>query len=246
MKKSILILVLCLMHHILFSQSRWSFGLSFQPGSSGLYNPKQYIINNNDTSDVYQGNKYSFILSEIIEFRLTERFHLRSGISLSKMGYKWQQKREFYTEEFLQSILYAFPQMVNWEGSTYKTNYYFIGIPLTFNYVIKSSENLNFSLNTGILFNYLIGAKVYSHSQFTNRFKNEEFQETGQDLRFHYFLQFGVSCSYNLTDNVKIFIEPNLDYDFTKLDKPETDILPYFDGNFWHLGINLGILYNLK
>jgi hypothetical protein len=246
MKKSILILVLCILQQIIFSQSKWSFGLSFQPGTSGLYNPKQYIFNNTDTNNVYQGNKYSFILTELVEFRLNKRIHLRSGISFSKMGFIWQQKREFYTEEFLQSILYAFPQLVNWERTTSKNNYYFVGIPLIFNYDIKTSGNLYFSLNSGILFNYFFGNKEFGHLEFTNKFENLESQETGQDLRFHYFLQFGVSINYTLTNNVKIFMEPNFAYDFTKLDKPETEALPFFDGNFWHIGINFGIMYNLK
>jgi hypothetical protein len=245
MKKLLLIILCIFAFHLCNAQSKWSIGLTFQAGKSGLMNPVLNGFPDADSIDAYQGSDYSFTIKEPVIYQINDRISVQSGITFSKMKFNWQKRKEYFTPDAMAEYT-KYDVSEGWQMNSYKGSFYFIGIPLIVNFRIITSNKFDFYLSTGLSFNYLFGFQYNGSSYFiykTYTSKSDIIFNIDKFKMFHYELHIGTGFTFKLTNNFKLLIEPSFAYDFNNMCYPKSDGM---DGNLLNIGINLGFIYNFK
>ncbi len=232
MKKTTLLIIVITFSQLSFSQEKWSVGLSFEPGTSGLTQRTEYGFS--DTVQLYIGSNYSYSISGIVDFKVNNKFHISSGINYNKLSYSWGIKREYYDPEFLN--LAANP---NWLSNTYTTHYNLLSIPLNIQFNIKTFNKFDFYLKGGLSANYLFDTNTSVVEEYENETKDTSLT-THIKKGFKLSANIGVGLNYAINSRFKIVMEPSIEYFIKK-----TENTVPLNGHFYNIGVNFGIIYGL-
>jgi hypothetical protein len=242
MKKTILIIFTSILVLPCFSQSKWGFGLSFQPGVGGLLHPEQDAFPNADSIDVYQGVDFSYSYDALVEYAINDRIHICSGINYSRTGFKWQFKKDFYTFEELQYYPSLDTAYANWQGTKVNPRYIFVGIPISLKYILKVRDKFSIFINSGIGLHYLFDGNEKYKSEFTNYDleRNEKINTLDKNAKKVLInIKFSAGIAYNISDRFKILFEPDFQFYPKKIKQS------IMSGNLYNIGLQTGIMYQL-
>lgn len=237
MKKLVVVCLSIVFTQSCFSQNQWSIGLSIQPGIGGISNPKLLEGFGENVTDIKTGNEGTFSVKTILDYRVSKKIRINSGIGFLKDGFSWRYGRDYYNMEEMEAI---FPELVNWNYTTVTTKYYSFQIPLGIKYDIVNSKRFGLYLNTGASVIYLFDGSWKTQAEFTNKVVNESTnQNPSEDSKLLIGTQIGIGLSFNITSNSTFFVEPCYHHNIVKV----KNTFP-LDGNLYNFGVNIGVIFS--
>ena len=196
------------------------------------------IISNEWDNTQYEGNYYSRISNWKVglesHFRVFKKLQVTTGLKYKNLG--------AISPEFVFGS--GIDPVTGVKFSTrIKDNYSFLEVPLGICYTIREggyySKNQNtFSWNvcTGVGLNYLLN---YKNQEISSNGNKETINKSNGEINaktFHFSFNLAVSMDYAITNNLGVFVRPNIDYHFSNLYKENTT-KKYFKS----LGIAFGL-----
>lgn len=232
MKKMLLIFYLINVTLLSFSQGKWSVGLSFQPGTTGLIQREDPFP---DSINFYKAPKSSTSINLIVDLYLTDRIQISSGYRNSKMSYSQEQNRDDVNLSLLEAL-----GALNWMKTTYITSYYFMSIPLNIKFNLLKIDKLKIYLKGGVSTDFIKKANV----EFINYYNDKPEErytkpENNGKNNLMYSTNISLGLKYSLNNQYKVLIEPTYQYFFTKVDNS----VP-LKGHFYKTGVEFGFLYS--
>ncbi len=243
MKKILLVIIATAFVQFSFAQSRWSFGFLFEPGISGLTHRVE-DTGQPDSVKFYFGPKYSYSIGGMTDLKFNNRFHLSTGINFKKMSFSLGQKREDMDTFMLNIFAQSDTSLLHIQKWTLIPSYYFISVPINLKYYLNPLKKTNIFFVAGLTINYLfegngIWINEYDYGTDANKWKQKPYSETSK--KFYLSLQLGMGVNYTITNQFKIFLSPSFQYFIKKTENG----FP-INGNFYNIGVQIGILYSLK
>lgn len=118
--------------------------------------------------------------------------------------------------------------------SDYSNTYNYIGIPITFRYIITESRKINIDFTGGVIANVWVGGKREIR-QSENMYIRENYRLFSKDCPFRPFaftLQAQLGFSHDLTENLSIMVNPGIKYFLTPVYKSKEAVQtkPYTAG----------------
>jgi len=157
----------------------------------------------------YEKPKLDLVTGLIINYYITEKITLSSGITYTQRGYKLITKYDpIFIDQMQDAKLKEFPYKVE---SKYSFEY--IDLPLNLIYSFFKKNNYVFYINTGLIYNRFIN--VYSkHKEYYNdSIEKRKVDEENYDQRKNNLsLDFGIGLLYKISDRLHFRLEPSIDY----------------------------------
>jgi len=244
------VLLFCTISLNIYSQdntSKFSFGLSFNPH---LSDRAHYNL-----SSAYEDSKYftdqfklGWTTGVFFRIQIGSKFSLESGMNYSNKGSASHDSWSF--GDSLSALLIAeygkYPKEF-----FYKSNHYYIDIPLTLNYKIYEGQYFSYYTRLGFMTDFYIALAHFQEvnyndgSQKTNhiRYSYKELQEVFDERRFNLSAILAVGMEYNINNRFGIIFEPIFDMNIFPSDKAlEDDPFGFWEVRLYNIGIRLGFL----
>ena len=213
----------------------FSIGFSFSPN----YNYR--TLENKDAGSVgemiidnrnkFETGKLGFSTGANVNFKLTRKFELQTGLFYSDKGYKTSKQP------------LDFPSPSPDEPTHFSAKYYenYLDIPLKLNY-ISGKGRLKFIAGAGLSANFFLNAS----GKTTLFYSDGREEERGKKSSIVDYKKFNISAlassglEYKLKENIFLRAEPTFRYGLLKIvDQPITERL-------WNVGLNVGVYLKLK
>jgi hypothetical protein len=237
MKKFSLILILVSFSQLSISQSKWSVGLYFEPGSGGLAKRYEHA-GFDDSVRMYNGPRTSYIIGGLVNFRLNDRIRFSTGLYFKEMSFALSIKRDYYPASFNETFSKIDPNVVYWQSTTFTNYFYFWSVPATIQYSLITSNKLNVYVNTGVTANFMF--KSSSTTDIFYDYGTENRDTSIYRNQYFFSLSFGAGINYSLSNQFCLFLEPCGSYFLRKAENPYP-----IEGHFYNLGVKFGVLYSL-
>ena len=244
MNRILLIVLIVILKQNVYSQNKFYTSIEVSPLLSYRsykltdYNPesqstpsgKEIFNYFENVYDSIESSKYGYQVAINIGYFFTNRLFLQSGIQYKNIGLELNQSFPTGNYEIGNLVL-----PINNESSEYKlfSKNIYIGIPLTMNYKVLSVKNFDLNLSIGGTFDFLVFHK-------TEEARFSQSSSTREDYAKYPLLNInmigGVLLNYNLTDRIKIYLNPmfskyltpNVKYNFELSDDFYANVNQYY------------------
>ena len=162
----------------------------------------KYKYNDNLNTSLKVENFPCYHLGLKVQYDFNENFSLRSGISFSKIKYKWS---------FAPFIAVQQDDPILIDSTDYLIDrIYFINIPLMLGYTVYSKGNFKFTPSFGYILNFRYN---FNNTQYSNSRTNSQEIKT---IYAYQSLQLNLGCEYLFAKKFLLTFEPYLNYKFKR------------------------------
>lgn len=236
MKRVIVVLLFITVELQSYSQSSARIGFSFHPGLSGLTN--RIETDNNIKGQIYEGPRFSTFTNLYADYKLIKGLRLYAGIGYTILNFDFIQEKENYEQGYLEDV---FPEMKFWIKTEFSLKSFFYSLPMGINYDFKLNEKLILRTKLGLCLNYLDYYYIKLNAYYTTFSPKSRTQYYEEINTYMHNIDFGVGFDYAIFPKLSFVCQPNLKYFITNTD----DICPIIEGNYYNIGLDIGILYTL-
>jgi len=148
--------------------------------------------------------------------RLSNRFHLKTGIRLASVGYKGEKKTGLrYASEFVTPDLWVPDPSLPHEVQ-FIYDYWFVEIPLVGRYELTNKKIAPF-LELGIAPSAYVTTRTKTVTDLGTDVNFQDGVEAFNFNRFHLVGIFSVGVNFSVSEKVQLFGQPTLRYHLTQL-----------------------------
>lgn len=245
------VLLFCTISLNIYSQdntSKFSFGLSFNPHLSDRTHFK--------LSPTYEDSRYfndqfklGWTAGVFFRIQMGSKFSLESGMNYSNKGFASHDRSIFgdSINALIMAVHGKYPKEIS-----YKSNHYYIDIPLTLNYKIYEGHYFSYYTRLGFMTDFYIALAGFQEvnyndgSQKTNYeyYSYKKLQEDfGGHTRFNLSAILAVGMEYDINNRFGIIFEPIFDMNiFPSYTAPEDNPFGLWTERFYNIGIRFGFL----
>ncbi len=213
-----------------------SIGLSFSPNYNyrALFNKHddQFIGSYIVTRNGWEKGKLGYSTGANVNFTLSKRFELQTGLFYSDKGYKIERAIDTPTST---------RSGIKYLTSTNHMNY--LDVPLKLNY-ISGEGRLKFIAGVGLSANFLLNQSAKTTYSYADGREETTKKSSSIDYnKFNISALASVGVQYKLKDNLFLMAEPTFQYGVFKVsNEPVTGIAEHL----WNVGLNVGVHLKLK